>query len=414
MKERNIISIDLKSFFASVECVKRNLDPFKTPLVVADISRGNGAMCLAVSPYLRNLGVNSRCRVFELPKNVKIIYAKPRMKLYEEYSNLVFSIYKEFISEEDIHFYSIDEVFMDTTDYLKYYNMTDIELALKIMKTVKERSNLTTTAGIGPNIFLAKVAMDVEAKHNKNCVAKWTNEDIEKKLWNIEPLSKIWGFGRRTEKHLNDLGIYKVKDINKYPRNFYIKRFGNVMGNDIWCKANGIDFTTIKDMNSRSKDKSMSMSQILNRDYNSDEAFLIVREMNDLLNEKLRNMNLSTKLVYLSITYSRDFHESFVESISLSNYEDNKDKILDVFKYIFNKNIQDLPVRKVAIGYTRLSNKKAIQLSIFDNDDVIKTDKYYDIINNINEKFGRTSILRASSLLKNSTIKNREKFKNMI
>ena len=186
------------------------------------------------------------------------------------------------------------------------------------------------------------------------------------------------------------------------------------MGNDIWCKANGIDFTTIKDMNSRSKDKSMSMSQILNRDYNSDEAFLIVREMNDLLNEKLRNMNLSTKLVYLSITYSRDFHESFVESISLSNYEDNKDKILDVFKYIFNKNIQDLPVRKVAIGYTRLSNKKAIQLSIFDNDDVIKTDKYYDIINNINEKFGRTSILRASSLLKNSTIKNREKFKNMI
>ncbi len=414
MKERNIISIDLKSFFASVECVKRNLDPFKTPLVVADISRGNGAMCLAVSPYLRNLGVNSRCRVFELPKNVKIIYAKPRMKLYEEYSNLVFSIYKEFISEEDIHFYSIDEVFMDTTDYLKYYNMTDIELALKIMKTVKERTNLTTTAGIGPNIFLAKVAMDVEAKHNKNCVAKWTNEDIEKKLWNIEPLSKIWGFGRRTEKHLNDLGIYKVKDINKYPRNFYIKRFGNVMGNDIWCKANGIDFTTIKDMNSRSKDKSMSMSQILNRDYNSDEAFLIVREMNDLLNEKLRNMNLSTKLVYLSITYSRDFHESFVESISLSNYEDNKDKILDVFKYIFNKNIQDLPVRKVAIGYTRLSNKKAIQLSIFDNDDVIKTDKYYDIINNINEKFGRTSILRASSLLKNSTIKNREKFKNMI
>lgn len=414
MKERHIISIDLKSFFASVECVKRNLDPFKTALVVADISRGNGAMCLAVSPYLRNMGVSSRCRVFELPKNVKIIYAKPRMKLYEEYSNLVFNIYKDFISEEDIHFYSIDEVFMDVTDYLNYYNMTDEKLALKIMKTVKEKTNLTTTAGIGPNIFLSKVAMDVEAKHNKNCIAKWTYNDIEKKLWNIEPLSKIWGFGRKTEKHLNDLGIHKVSDINKYPRNFYIKRFGNVMGNDIWCKANGIDFTTIKDMNSRNKDKSMSMSQILNRDYNPDEAFLIVREMNDLLNEKLRNMNLCTKLVFLSITYSRDFHESFFESISLSDYEDNKDKILDVFKYIFNKNIQDLPVRKVAIGYTRLSNRKAIQLSIFDNENIIKTDKYYDIINSINEKFGRTSILRASSLLKNSTIKNREKFKNMI
>ena len=413
MKERCIISIDLKSFFASVECVKRNLDPFKVPLVVADTSRGNGAMCLAVSPYLRNLGVPSRCRVFELPKNIKIIYAKPRMKLYEEYSNLVFNIYREFISDEDIHFYSIDEVFMDVTDYLKYYKMSDIKLASLIIKTVKDKTNLTTTAGIGPNIFLSKVAMDIEAKHNKNCIAKWTYEDVQNKLWKIEPLSKIWGFGKRTEKHLNNLGILKVKDINKYPREFYIKRFGNVMGNDIWCKANGIDFTTIKDLNSRSRDKSMSMSQILNRDYNIDEAFLIIEEMNDLLHEKLTNMNLSTSLVFLSVTYSRDFHMSFSETISLNAPEDNKNNILNVFKYIYDKNIQDLPVRKVAIGYTRLSNKKGTQLSLFDSNE-IKDTNFDKIINSINEKFGRASILRASSLLKHSTIKNREKFKNMI
>ena len=413
MKERHIISIDLKSFFASVECVKRNLDPFKTPLVVADISRGNGAMCLAVSPYLRNLGVNSRCRVFELPKNIKIIYATPRMKLYEEYSKKVFDVYKEFICEDDIHFYSIDEVFMDVTNYLKYYNMSDEKLATKIMESVKEKTGLTTTAGIAPNIFLAKVAMDIEAKHNKNCIAKWSYDDIQNKLWNIEPLGKIWGFGRRTEKHLNDLGIFKVKDINKYPRSFYISRFGNVMGNDIWCKANGIDFTTINDLNSRSKDKSMSMSQILNRDYNIDEAFLIIEEMNDLLNEKLISMNLSTKLVFLSVTYSRDFHMHFSESISLNNYEDNKNKLLEVFKYIYYKNITDLPVRKVAIGYTRLSNKKATQLSLFD-ENIIKSDKYFNMINDINSKFGRASLLRASSLLKHSTIKKREKFKNII
>ena len=413
MKERHIISIDLKSFFASVECVNRHLDPFKVPLVVADISRGNGAMCLAVSPYLRNLGVSSRCRVFELPKNIKIIYASPRMKLYETFSNKVFEIYKEFICEEDIHFYSIDEVFMDVTNYLKYYNMSDEELAIKIMNTIKEKTGLTTTAGIAPNIFLAKVAMDIEAKHNKNCIAKWSYEDVENKLWNIEPLSKIWGFGRRIEKHLNDLGIYKVKDINNYPRSFYISRFGNVMGNDIWCKANGLDFTTIKDLNSRGKDKSMSMSQILNRDYNADEAFLIIEEMNDLLNEKLINMNLTTKLVFLSVTYSRDFHMYFSESVSLSNYEDNKNKLLEVFKYIYFKNIKDLPVRKVAIGYTRLSNKIATQLSLFD-ENVIENAYYSNVINNINNKFGRASLLRASSLLKHSTIKKREKFKNII
>ena len=370
-------------------------------------------MCLAVSPYLRNLGVNSRCRVFELPKNIKIIYATPRMKLYEEYSKKVFDVYKEFICEDDIHFYSIDEVFMDVTNYLKYYNMSDEKLAIKIMESVKEKTGLTTTAGIAPNIFLAKVAMDIEAKHNKNCVAKWGYEDIQNKLWNIEPLGKIWGFGRRTEKHLNDLGIFKVKDINKYPRSFYISRFGNVMGNDIWCKANGLDFTTINDLNSRSKDKSMSMSQILNRDYNIDEAFLIIEEMNDLLNEKLISMNLSTKLVFLSVTYSRDFHMHFSESISLNNYEDNKNKLLEVFKYIYYKNITDLPVRKVAIGYTRLSNKKATQLSLFD-ENIIKSDKYFNMINDINNKFGRASLLRASSLLKHSTIKKREKFKNII
>lgn len=413
MKERNIISIDLKSFFASCECVDRKLDPFKVPLVVADTSRGKGATCLAVSPYLRNIGVDSRSKVFELPKNVKIIYAKPRMKLYETYSQKVIDIYKEFFSEEDIHIYSIDEVFIDATDYLKYYNKTDEELALTIMKTIKEKTGLTSTAGIGPNIFLAKVAMDIEAKHQKNCISKWTFADIEKKLWNIEPISKIWGFGRNTEKKLKNLGIKKVKDINNYKKEFYTKRFGNVMGNDIWSKANGIDFTTIKDLNNRGREKSMSMSQILYRDYNTDEALLIIEEMNDMLNTKLKSKNLTTKLVYLGITYSRDLYKRFSESILLNVEEDNKDKLFETLKYLYNKNVEDLPIRKVAIAYSKLSNKKCTQLSLFDNNE-IKTNEYHEIINKINEKFGNTSLLRASSLLSSSTIKNRERFKNML
>ncbi len=416
MKERHIISIDLKSFFASCECVQRGLDPFKVPLVVADTKRGTSAMCLAVSPYLRNMGVKNRLRIFELPKNINIIYARPRMKLYEEYSEKVLNIYKEFVSIEDIHVYSIDEVFIDITDYLKYYNMTDYEIALMIMKEIKKRTGITSTAGIGPNIFLAKIAMDIEAKHNKDCIAKWTYDDIENKLWNIEPISKVWGLGNRLQDKLSNLGIKKVKDINNYTRDFYIKRFGNVMGNDIWCKANGIDFTTIKDLNSRGRNKSMSMSQILNRDYKIDEAFLVIEEMNDMLNTKLRSMNLTTKLLYLSVSYSRDYYKKFSETISLNIEEDNKDKILEVFKYIYDKNIEDLPIRKVGIAYSKLSNKKCTQLSLFDNDsdNTIKTNEYYDIIDKINDKFGKTTLLRASSLLKNSTIKNREKFKNMI
>ena len=407
------MSIDLKSFFASCECVNRGLDPFTTPLVVADTSRGNGAMTLAVTPYLRSKGVNSRSRVFTLPKNVKIIFAKPRMKLYETYSEKVREIFKSFISEEDIHIYSIDEVFMDVTDYLKYYKMTDIELAKKIMKTIKDKTGLTSTCGIGPNIFLSKVAMDIEAKHNKEFIAKWTFNDIETKLWNIEPLSSVWGIGKNTEKKLNNLGIKKVKDINNYTRDFYIKRFGNVAGNDIWCKANGIDFTTIKDLNERTKNKSISMSQILYRDYSKEEAILIVKEMNDMLSNKLRRMNKTTKLIYLGINYSRDLCKKFKETILLNENEDIPERIYEVLEYIYYKNIENLPIRKITIAYSKLSNKKCTQLSLFENN-IIETDNYHKAIDKINERFGQTSILRASSLLKNSTIKNREKFKNII
>ena len=413
MREKVIMSIDLKSFFASCECVNRGLDPFTTPLVVADTSRGNGAMTLAVTPYLRNKGVNSRSRVFTLPKNVKIIFAKPRMKLYETYSEKVREIFKSFIGEEDIHIYSIDEVFMDVTDYLKYYKMTDIELAKKIMKTIKDKTGLTSTCGIGPNIFLSKVAMDIEAKHNKEFIAKWTFNDIETKLWNIEPLSSVWGIGKNTEKKLNNLGIKKVKDINNYTRDFYIKRFGNVAGNDIWCKANGIDFTTIKDLNERTKNKSISMSQILYRDYSKEEAILIVKEMNDMLSNKLRRMNKTTKLIYLGINYSRDLCKKFKETILLNESEDIPERIYEVLEYIYYKNIENLPIRKITIAYSKLSNKKCTQLSLFENN-IIETDNYHKAIDKINERFGHTSILRASSLLKNSTIKNREKFKNII
>ncbi len=413
MKERAIMSIDLKSFFASCECVNRGLDPFTTPLVVADTSRGKGAMTLAVTPYLRSKGVNSRSRVFELPKNIKIIFAKPRMKLYETYSNKVREIFKSFISEEDIHIYSIDEVFMDATDYLKYYKMTDIELAKTIMKTIKDKTGLTSTCGIGPNIFLSKVAMDIEAKHNKEFIAKWTYNDIETKLQNLEPLSVVWGIGKNTEKKLNNLGIKKVKDINNYTRDFYIKRFGNVAGNDIWCKANGIDFTTIKDLNERVKNKSISMSQILYRDYTKEEAILIVKEMNDMLSNRLRRMNKTTKLIYLGINYSRDLCKRFKETILLNESEDIPERIYEVLEYIYYKNIENLPIRKVTIAYSKLSDKRCTQLSLFENN-IIERDEYHKVIDKINERFGNTSLLRASSLLKNSTIKNREKFKNII
>ena len=407
---KNIICIDLKSFFASVECIDRGLDPFTTPLVVADISRGEGAMTLAATPYLRSLGIESRSRVFTLPKNIKIIFAKPRMKLYETYSKKVMSIYKNFVSEEDVYVFSVDEAFLDVTKYLDYYKMTDYELAKTIMNKVKEETGLTTTCGIGPNMFLCKVAMDTEAKKNKSFIAKWTYTDVETKLQEITPLSKICGIGRQYEKHLNDLKIYKLKDIFKYTRGFYIKRFGNVAGNDIWLKASGLDYNTVQELNKKQKEKSMSLSQILKRDYKIEEGFTIIIEMTDMLCRKLRKSNKTTGRVTLFLRYTRDLNNGFSKSISIEP-TDNQNKIIEIFKRIYNENIEDYPVRKLGIAFNNLETKNTSQLSIFD--DVEKEDKYTSAIDEIQEKYGPLAILRASSLMENSTIKEREKFKNL-
>ena len=162
------LCIDLKTFYASVECVERGLDPFNTNLVVADPSRGNGAICLAVTPKMKMLGVKNRCRIYEIPKNIKYIIALPRMKKYIEYSANIYEIYLKYFSEEDIHVYSIDEAFMDVTKYLKLYKLAPEELAQKIMKDIFKTYGITATAGIGTNMYLAKVALDITAKHNSN------------------------------------------------------------------------------------------------------------------------------------------------------------------------------------------------------------------------------------------------------
>lgn len=411
--DRNILSIDIKSFFASAECINRGLDPFKVALVVADKERGDGAMCIAASPYLRSLGVNSRCRLFELPKNIDIIYAKPRMSLYTKVSNDVIDVYKEFVAEEDIHVYSIDEVFIDITDYLNYYRKSDYELAKDIMNRIKEKTGLTTTCGIGPNILLSKVALDLEAKSSKDFIAKWTYKDVESKLWNISPLSELWGIGKNIEKKLNNLGINKIGDINNYSRNFYIKRFGNVAGNEIWCKANGIDFVSVKDRNKKPKEKSFNMSQILYRDYNTTETLLIIKEMVDMLCKRLRDNNKYTRKVYLKIKYSRDLEKDFYDTMRLEHASDNSRELYEVIRYLYEKHVEALPIRKVSISFSSLEERGANQLSLFDKDDM-KSNEYYKIIDDIKLKYGAVSLLKASSLLEESTIRNRENFKNVI
>lgn len=407
MEERNILCIDLKSFFASVECVDRRLDPFTTPLIVADPSRKGGAITLAVTPYMKSLGVPSRGRVFEIPKNIKYITAKPRMSLYVQKSKEVINTFLDFVSKEDMHVYSIDESFLDVTDYLKLYKMDDVTLAKTIMNEITKRTGLTSTCGIGPNLLLAKVALDIESKHSPDFIAKWTYDDIKTKLWNIEPLDEMWGIGSKTMKKLNDLGIKKVGDINKYPKTFYKKRFG-ILGEELWEHANGIDYSNIKTQNYEVKNKSYGLSQILYKDYTTLNVTLIIREMVSKVTKRLRLNKKVCGVVGFGIGYSRSIGGGFYHSCKLSESTNNEEIILEVCMSIFNNYVEDLPIRKVGISLGKIENNNYKQLNLFEtNEENQKDDELNKVIDLVASKFGENSILKANSLYDYSTIKKR-------
>lgn len=408
MIERSILCIDLKSFFASVECVQRNIDGFKVPLVVCNPTQ-RGAITLAVSPYLKSLGVKGRTRVYDLPKDIDIIKVPPRMRLYQEKSKEVISIFLDYISEEDLHVYSIDESFLDVTDYLHLYNMTAYELALDILNTIYKKTHLTATAGIGPNMLLAKISMDVDAKHNKDNIAMWTYDDVKTKLWNIKPLSDMWGIGKNLERRLNVLGCFKVGDIANLDIKILRKNFG-VIGEELWLHANGIDNSLIKDLKRiKSKEKSFSHSQVLFKDYYEYNIKIIIYEMIDVLCRRLRSEHFLCQEVCFGLSYSHNVGGGFYHSVKLLNATDNAEEIYRTCIFMLYSYYSDnMPIRKVSLALGRLRDNSEFQLNLFENyEEKEKRDNINKVIDEISNRFGANTLLKASSLLSDSTIKER-------
>ena len=408
--KRNILCIDLKSFFASCECVERKLDPFKIPLVVANPNQGNGAITLAVTPFLKNKGVKSRCRLFEIPSNIKYKVVKPRMNLYISKSKEVISIYLNYVSEDDLHIYSIDECFLDITNYLKLYNKTDYEIAEDILNDIFEKTGLTATCGIGPNMLLAKISMDIEAKHNKNNIAKWTYDDVKTKLWEISPLSNMWGIGSQMEKNLNKMNIYSIGDLAKTDKFLLKDKFG-VMGLELWNHANGIDLSVIKDYKKLAKSESFSHSQVLFKDYNEDNIKIIISEMIDVLTFRLRKTKKQTLCIGLGIGYSKEELGGFYHTAKLDTPIDSNYEILKYALIIFDKFYENLPIRKVTICCSMLTKKEVVQLNLFDKKNEKEQNNYAinEVIDNIKEKYGKNSLLKATNLLEDSTAIERNK-----
>ena len=408
MKKRVIAVIDLKAFYSYVECLDRGLDPWKEPLVVADKDRGTNTIVLSVSPFLKKQGIPSRCRIKELPKKYKYIYAVPRMERYLEKSAQVIDVLYHFVAEEDVHVYSIDEAFVDLTTYLKYYNKTPLQMVTTIINQIKEETGLQATAGIGDNFFLAKIALDIYAKKERNGIAKVGTNDIKEKLWPITPLSKVWSIGPRMELRLNKIGLFTVKDIALSNLDYLRDKFG-VIGEQLWRHANGIDEADIHEKY-EPKEHSLSLSQVLFRDYSQKEAITIIREMADTLASRMRNENKMTKVVAIYVGYSKNMG-GFARRSTLLAPTDDTELLLKAILEIYHMYIKDLPIRTIGINFGGLAESTYQQLNMFEDDkEQIKRRNLQKTMDKLHSKFGKNSVLRASSLLEESTIKERNNF----
>ena len=304
--ERAYLCIDLKCFYASVECVDRGRDPFEHRLVVADPMRGPKTICLAISPAMKALGVRNRCRVFEIPEGIDYEMAKPRMRRYMEVSAGIYELYLRYFSPDDIHVYSVDEVFIDVTPYLALYGKTPRELAVGLINMVRRETGICATAGIGTNLFLAKVALDVTAKHTPDNIGELDEERYKCLIWPHRPITDIWGIGPGIARRLAELGAHDMGGVALLPEQVLYKEFG-INAELLIDHAWGIEPCTMAEIHAyRPRAHSMGSGQVLMRDYGFEEARTVLREMVDNLALELVDKALVCGHVSLFVGYAHE------------------------------------------------------------------------------------------------------------
>ncbi len=498
MSEKTYIAIDLKSFYASVECIERGLDPLKTNLVVADVSRTEKTICLAVSPALKKYGIPGRPRLFEVVQKVreanirrekkapyhrfcgtsfdemelnrspelKISYiaATPRMACYMEYSTKIFDIYLRYIAPEDMHVYSVDEVFIDATAYLHTYGLTAHELALRMIRDVLRETGVTATAGIGTNMYLCKIAMDIVAKkmppdEDGVRIAELDEESYRKQLWNHVPLTDFWRVGPGYAKKLKEVGIYTMgdvarcslgKDTDYYNEDLLYKLFG-INAELLIDHAWGWEPTTIAEIKSyRPEKNSLSTGQVLQCPYTAQKAKLIVREMTDLLVLDLVDKKLVTDQMVLTVGYDiesltnpeirRKYHGEVTTdrygrhvpkhahgTANLSCQTSSTKLIMKAVEELYDRIINpDLLVRRITVVASRVvPESEAEQKEVFEQLDLFtdyqaleqereqekkeldKEKRIQKAILDIQKKYGKNAVLKGMNFEEGATTRER-------
>lgn len=497
-KCKTYIAIDLKSFYASVECRERSRDPLTTNLVVADPSRTEKTICLAVSPSLKKYGLSGRARLFEVIQKVKAannirkikapnhvfcgssddslalqkkpslkidyIIAPPRMAHYMEYSTKIYNIYLKYIAPEDIHIYSIDEVFIDVTHYLSTYNMTARELAMTMIQDILSTTGITATAGIGTNMYLCKIAMDIVAKHiepDKNGVriAELDEMSYRRLLWNHRPITDFWRVGRGYSKKLEKIGLYTMGDIARCsigkPTDYYneellYKLFG-INAELLIDHAWGYEPCTMEDVKTyKPETNSISSGQVLHCPYEFDKARLVVKEMTDLMVLDLVDKGLVTNQIVLTIGYDienitdKNRSQSYKGTVTTNYYGKKVPKpahgttnlpkqtssttlitnaVMELYDKIVNKK---LLIRRINIVANKLVDEHSVknadkyeQLDLFTDYEILKKQRekenaeserekrMQNTILDIKKKFGKNAILKGMNLQEGATAKDR-------
>ena len=412
MNKRTYICIDLKSFYASVECRERGLDPMTTNLVVADLERSEKTICLAVSPAMKALGIPGRCRIFEIPKQIEYIAAPPRMQLYIDYAAEIYAIYLKYIAKEDIHVYSIDEVFLDVTNYLTMYQMTAKELGITIMNDILENTGITATCGIGTNLYLAKVALDITAKHVEDHIGELDEESYCKILWNHKPLTDFWRVGAGTQKRLESIGISTMGEIAHADEDMLYKLFG-VDAELLIDHAWGKEPTLMSDIkNYKPKANSLGSGQVLGCDCNYEKGKLIVKEMADLLCLEMVDKGLVTNSITLHIGYNSRFEKKPAHGTTTMTVTTNSAKQMIKYATLLYDRIIDkhTPIRRFTVTFNNVIDEVYQQYDLFTNlEEVEKEHKIQKAMLDIKDKYGKNAILKGMNLQEGATTMERNK-----
>lgn len=408
-EQRSYFCIDMKCFYASVECAERGLNPFETDLVVADVTRGTNALCLAISPRMKARGIRNRCRLSEIPNTVQYEIAPPRMQLYIEYAADIYGLYLDYFAPEDIHVYSIDECFIDATNYLAVYGLSPKEMAVRLMNEIAEKLHIPSTAGIGTNLYLAKIALDITAKHTKDHVGCLDEELYRETLWEHRPITDFWRVAGATARTLERNGMVTMKDVAMARPELLYKLFG-VDAELLIDHAWGRESCLMEDIkNYKSRTKSLSFTQILPRDYSVEEARIVMAEMVLHGCHELMKRKVISQRIGIFVAYSGERRPTSQGYAKLTGATSVNSLMQPYVLALYDRIAEgDVPIRRLGISFENVCDEACEGYDFFTDREAVEKEKARErAVLSMAQKYGKNAVLRGTSFLPAATQRER-------